>query len=76
MQYGRQFTRITVLPGSPVLLVAGTNNWDHDGEYEVMVNIDTQYLIRSRGVRRHVYYAGRRSHIYDGYRVTDVTIAK
>lgn len=76
MIYGRMFTRITVLPGSPVLLVAGTNQWGPEGEYEVMVNLDTQYLIRGRGVLRHVYYDGRRSHIYDGYRVTDVTIAK
>lgn len=76
MVYGRLFTRITVLPGSPVLLVAGTNQWGREGEYEVMVNLDTQYLIRGRGVLRHVYYNGRRSHIYDGYRVTDVTIAK
>lgn len=76
MIYGRLFTRITVLPGSPVLLVAGTNQWGTEGEYEVMVNLDTQYLIRGRGVLRHVYYNGRRSHIYDGYRVTDVTIAK
>ena len=76
MIYGRLFTRITVLPGSPVLLVAGTNQWGDEGEYEVMVNLDTKYLIRGRGVMRHVYYNGRRSHIYDGYRVTDVTIAK
>jgi hypothetical protein len=61
------------VPGSPVLFVAGTNQWDTAGEYEVMVNLDTQYLIRGRGVLRHVYYNGRRA--YDA-RVTDVIIAK
>lgn len=71
--YGHLFTRITVLPGSPVLFVAGTNQWGPEGEYEVMVNLDTQYLIRGRGVLRHVYYNGRRA--YDA-RVTDVIIAK
>jgi hypothetical protein len=39
-----------------------------------MVNLDTQYLIRGRGVLRHVYYNGRR--MYPDARVTDVIIAK
>ena len=67
------FTRITVLPDTPVLLVAGVNQWDISGEYEVMVNIDTQYLIRGRGVTRHLYTASGR---HDQYRTTDVIIAK
>jgi hypothetical protein len=75
--YGRNFSRITVLPGTPVLFVAGTNQWNFAGEYEVMVNIDTHYLIRARNVRRHVYYDGRRQNrAYNPYKVTDVTIAK
>lgn len=65
--------RITVLPDTPVLLVAGTNQWAQSGEYEIMVNIDTKYLIRQRDIRRPVVrtatgYLGRA-------RVTDVTIA-
>jgi len=48
------------------------NQWNREGEYEIMVNIGTKYLIRTRDVRR----AG-----WDGYRpkllrVTDVTITK
>lgn len=74
--YGNTFTRITVLPGTPVLFVAGTNQWDEAGEYEVMVNIDTQYLIRSRDVKRHVYYGGSRQSTYTPFKVTDVTIMK
>ncbi len=74
--YGNTFTRITVLPGTPVLFVAGTNQWDEAGEYEVMVNIDTQYLIRSRDVKRHVYYGGSRRSTYTPFKVTDVTIMK
>ena len=65
--------RITVLPGTPVLLVAGTNQWAHEGEYEVMVNIDTKYLIRGRNVRRQVYEVGRP---VESRVVTDVIIAK
>lgn len=67
------FTRVTVLPNTPVLLVAGVNNWDPNGEQEIMVNIGTRYLIRGRGVKRHVYRSvGGSTHV----RVTDVTIAK
>jgi len=73
--YGLTFTRITVLPGTPVLLVAGTNQWDYNGEYEVMVNIDTKYLIRARNVTRHVYYGSRRADRGE-YKITDVIIAK
>jgi len=70
--YGSTMQRITVLPGSPVLLVAGMNQWNREGEYEIMINVGTKYLIRTRDVRR----AG-----WDGYRpkllrVTDVTITK
>jgi hypothetical protein len=69
--YGSTIQRITVLPGSPVLLVAGMNQWDKNGEYEIMVNIGTKYLIRTRDVRRAGWNGNR--HIL---RVTDVTITK
>jgi hypothetical protein len=69
--YGSTIQRITVLPGSPVLLVAGMNQWDKNGEYEIMVNIGTKYLIRTRNVRRAGWSGNR--HIL---RVTDVTITK
>jgi hypothetical protein len=70
---GGTMQRITVLPGTPVLLVAGMNQWNFHGEYEIMVNIGTKYLIRGRGLRRVVWTGpgGRRTS-----RVTDVTIAK
>ena len=71
LAYGSTLQRITVLPGSPVLLVAGMNQWDANGEYEIMVNIGTKYLIRRRDVR-HAGWTGHR-HIL---RVTDVTITK
>lgn len=74
LSYGSNgFQRITILPGTSVLLVAGMNQWNQNGEYEVMVNIDTKYLIRSRGVMRPVYYNDR---LQETVRVTDVTIAK
>ena len=71
LAYGNTLQRITVLPGSPVLLVAGMNQWGPQGEYEIMVNIGTKYLIRARGVKR-ITWSGFRS----SARVTDVTIAK
>jgi hypothetical protein len=69
--YGSTIQRITVLPGSPVLLVAGMNQWGKNGEYEIMVNIGTKYLIRTRNVRRAGWSGNR--HIL---RVPDVTITK
>lgn len=63
--------RITVLPGTPVLLVAGMNQWGYAGEYEIMVNLGTKYLIRSRAVKRIIWTGYRRKTT----RVTDVTIA-
>ena len=68
---GGTMQRITVLPGTPVLLVAGMNQWDVNGEYEIMVNYGTKYLIRQRAVKRVMWTGFRRS-----TRVTDVTIAK
>jgi hypothetical protein len=74
---GAMLQRITVLPGTPVLLVAGMNQWATNGEYEIMVNLGTKYLIRGRGVKRIVWkgthggHGGRQT-----TRVTDVTIAK
>ena len=72
--YGSTIQRITVLPGTPVLLAACTNQWTYDGEFEVMVNIDTHYLIRARNVLRNIYYNGKRF-VY-GAQVTDVIITK
>jgi hypothetical protein len=68
---GGTLQRITVLPGTPVLLVAGMNQWDVNGEYEIMVNLGTKYLIRQRAVKRILWTGFRRI-----TRVTDVTIAK
>jgi hypothetical protein len=69
--YGSTMQRITVLPGTPVLLVAGMNQWDKNGEYEIMVNIGTKYLIRTRDVRRAGWTGNKHM-----LRVTDVTITK
>ena len=72
--YGRSMMeRITILPGTAVLLVAGTNQWGNNGEYEIMVNIDTKYLIRFRNVLRHVYEVGK---YIEKRKVTDVIITK
>ena len=69
---GGTMQRITVLPGTPVLLVAGMNQWNAAGEYEIMVNMGTKYLIRQRAVKRRIIWTGHKQQT----RVTDVTIAK
>jgi len=75
LSYGSgNMQRITVLPGTPVLLVAGMNQWATNGEYEIMINLGTKYLIRGRGIKRMIWtgtHGGRRT-----TRITDVTIAK
>jgi hypothetical protein len=71
MYEGGTMQRITVLPGTPVLLVAGLNQWNENGEYEIMVNLGTKYLIRGRAVKRIIWTGQKRT-----TRVTDVTIAK
>jgi hypothetical protein len=73
LQYEQGYIqRITILPGTPALFVAGMNQWDHGGEYEIMVNVDTKYLIRYRNVKRSVHSVTRTRKI----KITDVTIAK
>lgn len=67
--------RITILPGTPVLFVAGMNQWDHSGEYEIMVNVDTKYLIRYRNVKRAVDAIDHSSRTRK-IKITDVTIAR
>jgi hypothetical protein len=67
--------RITILPGTPVLFVAGMNQWHQSGEYEIMVNVDTKYLIRYRNVKRSVDDIDRGSRTRK-IKITDVTIAK
>ena len=71
MYEGGTMQRITILPGTPVLLVAGMNQWSREGEYEIMVNRGTKYLIRGRGVKRVLWTGHGRT-----VRVTDVTITK
>ena len=67
--------RITILPGTPVLFVAGMNQWHHSGEYEIMVNVDTKYLIRYRNVKRAVDAIDHSSRTRK-IKITDVTIAR
>jgi hypothetical protein len=68
----RSMQRITILPGTPVLFAAPLNQWGREGEYEIMVNVGTKYLIRKRHVKRTVWSDGRVSLV----KITDVTIAK
>jgi hypothetical protein len=68
----RSMQRITILPGTPVLFAAPMNQWGPDGEYEIMVNIGTKYLIRKRNVTRTVWSDGHTSQV----EIADVTIAK
>ena len=48
------YLRIKLLKGSRVLLLQCLNDWGHEGEFEVLVNYGSRYLIRKRNLRRPV----------------------
>lgn len=66
------YLRIKLLKGTRVLLLQSLNDWTYEGEFEVLVNYGSHYIIRKRNLSRPVI-----NRIY-GYpimkRVTDVTV--
>lgn len=47
------YIRIKLLKGTRVLLLQGLNKWKTHGEYEVLVNIGSKYIIRKRNLKRY-----------------------
>ncbi len=53
--YGKtRYMRLKLLKGTRVLLLQGLNKWDKNGEFEVLVNKGSRYIIRKRNVLRSV----------------------
>jgi hypothetical protein len=68
------YMRIKLLKGTRVLLLQGLNKWSRTGEFEVLLNKDSRYIIRSRNITRPVLnyhmYVNRNKKI----KVTDITV--
>lgn len=73
----RMYMRIKVLKGSRVLLLQALNTWDASGEFEILLNMDSKYIIRKRDLLRPVMNRNIRADTYgrllDKY-VTDITL--
>ena len=50
----QHYMRIKLLKGTRVLLLQGLNNWNHEGEYEIVLNKDSKYIITKRNLLRYV----------------------
>ncbi len=66
------YLRIKLLKGTRVLLLQCLNDWDHDGEYEVLLNYGSRYIIRKRNLLRPVLNSTRNQPKMKY--VTDVTV--
>lgn len=71
---GRMYLRIKVLKGSRVLLLQALNTWDSFGEFEILLNTGSKYIIRKRDLKRPVVNKNNiRDHLDTKY-VTDITL--
>ena len=71
--YGQhRYMRIKLLKGTRVLLLQGLNKWHDHGEFEILLNKGSHYIIRARNILRPVLNRPRNT-IYKKY-VTDITV--
>jgi ribosomal protein L24E len=71
--YGHdRYMRIKLLKGTRVLLLQGLNKWHDHGEFEILLNKGSHYIIRARNVFRPVLNRPRNT-IRKKY-VTDITV--
>jgi hypothetical protein len=49
-----RYIRIKLLKGTRVLLLQGLNTWKPNGEFEILLNKDSRYIIRKRNLLRRV----------------------
>lgn len=71
--YGQhRYMRIKLLKGTRVLLLQGLNNWHDHGEFEILLNKGSHYIIRARNIYRPVLNSPRNT-IRKKY-VTDITV--
>jgi hypothetical protein len=69
------YMRIKLLKGTRVLLLQGLNHWTKEGEFEIVINKGSHYVIRKRGLNRYAFNVRT---VRDWYKpkntVTDVTV--
>jgi hypothetical protein len=71
--YGHdRYMRIKLLKGTRVLLLQGLNKWHDHGEFEILLNKGSHYIIRARNIYRPVLNRPRNT-IRKKY-VTDITV--
>ena len=50
----QHYMRIKLLKGTRVLLLQGLNDWSYEGEYEVLLNKGSKFVITKRNLKRSV----------------------
>lgn len=74
---GNNYMRMKLLKGVRVLLLQGLNHWNKTGEYEILINKDSHYVVTKRYLDRYAYNEERVAN-WVWYRrknkVTDVTV--
>ena len=69
------YIRMKLLKGTRVLLLQGLNHWNSDGEFEIVLNKGSHYVIRKRYLDRYTYNVREPSRWYNRKnKVTDVTV--
>jgi hypothetical protein len=73
---GHGYTRIKLLKGTRVLLLQGLNHWNNAGEFEILLNRGSKYIIRKRELKRLAFNTPRLANFYYAQKkpVTDITV--
>lgn len=66
--------RIKVLRGSHVIAAAMVNQWNKEGENEILINSNSRYIVRARRIARRIVYQGNYRTESEDARITDVTL--
>jgi hypothetical protein len=67
-----RYVRMKLIKGTRVLLLQGLNTWKNNGEFEILLNKDSRYIIRKRNLLRHAVnsLSGNSRQV----EVTDITV--
>ncbi len=73
--YGKsRYMRLKLLKGSRILLLQGLNNWDANGEFEILLNKGARYIIRKRNILRPVLNRPVIPRVLPKKYITDITV--
>lgn len=71
----RMYIRIKLLKGTKVLLLQALNTWNSAGEFEILINTGSKYIIRKRNLARSVMNRNNKTQNQMlKKQVTDITI--